>query len=115
MLLFIEAIAWFLLRQHRVLIEDYKSFYRLYIRRTNYLTVLKLVAESTDASHKGLLINALLIEDLSGRLRQGETTEGLEDQKLTDRNFAELALNSVTDLAGRAISKEKAAGKAVSG
>jgi hypothetical protein len=33
MLFFIEAVAWFLLRQYRSLIEDYKLFYKQYMRR----------------------------------------------------------------------------------
>ena len=36
-LIFIEAIAWFLLRQYRALIEDYKIFHRMYLKRANYL------------------------------------------------------------------------------
>src|SRR5262249_54823982 len=37
MLIFMEGIAWFLLRQYRVLIEEYKAFLRVYLKRSSYL------------------------------------------------------------------------------
>jgi hypothetical protein len=87
MLLFIETISWFLLRQYRSLVEDYKWFYRLYIKRQNYLVAFLItqhVQNSKDA--RALVSNALLNEDLSGRLPTGSTTEALENLKLVDQN-----------------------------
>jgi hypothetical protein len=81
MLVFLEAIAWFLLRQYRALIEDYKSFYRYYMRRANYLAAFKMVSHQADKVLIGRLVETLLSEDLTGRLKQGETTELLEGQR----------------------------------
>jgi hypothetical protein len=109
MLIFIEAIAWFLLRQYRALIEDYKSFYRYYMRRANYLASLKLVAEYSDVSLRARLVETLLSEDLSGRLKSGETTEVLEGQRLVDGNFAEGIVSKSAEIATRVLSQEKKA------
>ena len=106
MLVFIEAISWFLLRQYRALIEDYKSFYRYYMRRANYLTSLKLVSESADASLRVRLVEALLGEDLSGRLKHGETTEVLEGQRVIDGNFAETVLTKTAEIAHRGVGQK---------
>jgi len=89
MLVFIEAIAWFLLRQYRALIEDYKSFYRYYMRRANYLAALKISNQNRDDKQSGLIVRTFLTEDLTGRLKKDETTENLEGQRLIDKNFAE--------------------------
>lgn len=77
-LIFVEAIAWFLLRQYRALIEDYKTFHRMYIKRTNHLICLKALRRLDTPGSELPLVMSLLQEDLSGVLRQGETTEGLE-------------------------------------
>lgn len=111
MLIFIEAIAWFLLRQYRALIEDYKSFYRYYMRRANYLASLKLVTEASDASLRARLVEALLGEDLSGRLRQGETTEVLEGQRVIDGNFAETVVTKATEIAHRGVAGKSNRGR----
>jgi hypothetical protein len=104
MLIFIEAIAWFLLRQYRALVEDYKSFYRYYMRRANYLIVLKLASQNSDKSLEESLVKALLSEDLSGRLKRGETTENLEGQRVTDGNFAESVLTKTASVARQTLS-----------
>lgn len=76
-LVFVEAIAWFLLRQYRVQIEDYKSFYRIYLRRANLLIALKTIASAGKDRAQLALAAAFLQDDQSGRLRKGETTETL--------------------------------------
>jgi hypothetical protein len=107
MLIFIEAIAWFLLRQYRALIEDYKSFYRYYMRRANYLAALKLALEQTEKTQLNRVVETLLSEDLTGRLKQGETTEGLEGQRAIDSNFAETILVKASDVAQHALAHTK--------
>lgn len=76
-LIFVEAIAWFLLRQYRVQIEDYKSFYRIYLRRANLLIALKTIASARKDPAQMALAAAFLQDDQSGRLRKNETTETL--------------------------------------
>lgn len=80
-LFFVEAIAWFLLRQYRALIEDYKWFHRIYMKRCNYLAALLLLEKDKVRKEDMFLAAALVNEDLSGKLRKGETTESLESVK----------------------------------
>lgn len=81
MLIFLEAIAWFLLRQYRNLVEDFKSFHRIYMKRANYLAAITVLDKETVRAEDLLLVGALLGEDLSGKLASGETTESLENMK----------------------------------
>jgi len=85
-LVFVEAIAWFLLRQYRNLIEDYKTFHRMYLKRANYLISFKALESHESADAGLLLVTSLLNEDLSGKLFNGETTESLETQKIKEDN-----------------------------
>ena len=71
--IFIEAIAWYLLRQHRVLLEESRIFYQVYLRRSNQLGALAL---ATDIGPNGAsaILDALLKEASSDRLIPAETT-----------------------------------------
>lgn len=88
-LVFIEGVAFFLLRQYRVLIEDYKSLHRLYLRRSNLAIAFEAADEFEDEHRRStlmLLIGAALTDDLSGRLKQGESTEHLEGIRAVEPN-----------------------------
>lgn len=80
-LVFIESVAWFLLRQYRSLIEDYKSFHRIHLKRANYLAAYILLESEEVTPEKMFLIASLINEDHSGKLQNGETTESLESNK----------------------------------
>jgi hypothetical protein len=83
-LIFLEAIAWFLLRQYRALIEDYKWFYRVYVKRVNYLAAVRLLAEPDLTPEKFAFAAVLMREEFSERLKSGETTETIERLKLPE-------------------------------
>lgn len=85
-LIFIEAIAWFLLRQYRVSMEDYKMFYKIYLKRVNYLIGFRALHKEASIETRLIIIMSLLQEDLSGKLQSGETTESIELTKLPDNN-----------------------------
>jgi len=84
MLIFVEGIAWFLLRQYRALIEDYKTFHRMYVKRVNYLVALKILSVAEVTPHQSFLVASMISEDLTGRLKAGETTENLEGVKIIE-------------------------------
>jgi len=86
MLVFVEAIAWFLLRQYRALIEDYKIFNRLYTRRANFLIALRIVGAAPESPAQLSLAVAFLGDDLSSRLKPGESTEAIESLKQLEPN-----------------------------
>jgi hypothetical protein len=85
-LIFVEAIAWFLLRQYRALVEDYKWFYRLYLKRANYLAALRILGTGAVRPEDVFVAASLIQEDLSGRLKSGETTESLEALRLPEES-----------------------------
>ena len=99
-LIFVESIAWFLLRQYRALIEDYKSFHLLYLKRVNQLAAYHMLSQETVRHEELLLAVSLLHEDLSGRLQQGETTEALEAAKIPDSNPVFSLLDSIVKRIG---------------
>jgi hypothetical protein len=83
-LVFVESIAWFLLRQYRALVEDYKWFYRLYLKRSNYLAAMRIVEKKPVQAEDLLIAAALIHEDFSGRLKSGETTEAIEALRIPE-------------------------------
>lgn len=83
MLIFMEGIAWFLLRQYRVLIEEYKSFLRVYLKRSSYLIAWKAAA-SSGAERQFSIAQAMISDDMSATLKKDETTEALEALKMAD-------------------------------
>lgn len=112
MLVFVEAIAWFLLRQYRQLIEDYKTFHRVYLRRVNFLAAFK-ISSGKDATAAELAIAAaLLSDDVTGRLKMGETTEHLEAVKQIEPNpvieIFSAVISGVASLAGKSSREQEA-------
>lgn len=99
MLVFVEGIAWFLLRQYRALIEDYKAFYRLYLKRANYLVAFKTLDTKELGPTRILLAASVMSEDLTGKLKAGETTENIEAVKAIEPNpvfqFFQAALGTI--------------------
>ncbi|HEY1526666.1 MAG TPA: hypothetical protein VGH51_10545 [Candidatus Angelobacter sp.] len=83
MLIFMEGIAWFLLRQYRVLIEEYKSFLRVYLKRSSYLIAWK--AAATIGAEKQIAIaHAMIRDEMGDTLKKNETTEALEVMKIEE-------------------------------
>jgi hypothetical protein len=110
-LIFIESIAWFLLRQYRSLIEDYKWFYRSYLKRTNYLSALRILQVKEIRPEDMFVVVSLVQEDFSGRLKPGETTESLESLKQPESGPITEILKAVGSLKEKIDSKLELPGK----
>ena len=108
LLIFIEAIAWFLLRQYRSSTEDFKNFHRIYLRRSNYLIARKALAEINSFEKSRTIAKELLSEDLSGRLSEGQTTEAIEAMRMDENNPV---FKVLTDALSRVAGKEKSENK----
>jgi hypothetical protein len=106
-LIFVEAIAWFLLRQYRALVEDYKWFYRLYLKRANYLAAIRILGVENVRPEDTFVAVSLIQEDYSGRLKSGETTESLELLKLPEDSPVTEALRAFSAIKER-VKSEKA-------
>ncbi|MFM2599817.1 hypothetical protein [Vibrio fortis] len=81
-LVFIESIAWFLLRQYRNSMEDYKQLYRIQLKRRNYKLSYELTSESSGKYEQ--LISSLLAEDFSGVYDASKTNEFVEAKKIRE-------------------------------
>jgi hypothetical protein len=81
--IFIEAIAWYFLKQSRVLVEDQRAFYRMYLKRANYLAALGLLPEKREEAPEltAAVLWSLLHDPVTDRLAPGETTEALETMR----------------------------------
>ncbi|GAA5012637.1 hypothetical protein GCM10025794_00760 [Massilia kyonggiensis] len=97
-LFFLESIAWFLLRQYRTLVEDYKWFYRVYLKRANYLTALRILTKDSIRAEEMFVAASLMQYDVSGHLKAGETTEWLEAAKTPEANMVVELLKAITSL-----------------
>jgi hypothetical protein len=98
-LISLEAIAWFFLRQYRALIEDFKWFHRLYLKKSNYLASLKLLSLKDVTQAQIFWATCVLAEDLTGRLSAGETTEHIEGIKAIEPNPVSTIFQAMLEVA----------------
>lgn len=96
MLIFMEGIAWFLLRQYRVLIEEYKAFLRVYLKRSSFLVAWKAASSGVDKEF--LIAQAMIGEDLSGAITKDQTTEVLEAIRVAEPTPIVEVLREVKEL-----------------
>lgn len=83
----IEAIAWFLLRQYRFAIADFKQIYRMYLRRESLFLAWK-VGQSQGAKESGVPVAVLAALLQEGHLAKSadESTPDLKEKEATDEN-----------------------------
>lgn len=65
-LIFIEGISWYLLKQHKSLLNDYKYYHSIFNKKNNYLAAFKLISQnkSNDSSLQNILPLTLLSEEI---------------------------------------------------
>jgi len=86
MLIFVEALAWFLLKQYRSLSDEYRHFHRLAQRRADFLVAFMSQGANRTAETDLFLLTALLQEPSSIILKQGESTESIESRRTDTSN-----------------------------
>jgi hypothetical protein len=97
---FMETIAWFLLKQYRALVEDYKLFYRMYLKRQNYFTsYLVLRSQNSRENSQAVLVAALLQENLTGVLKAGEKLDSQPQLDYAEQLPMSSAGNFITRIA----------------
>jgi hypothetical protein len=84
------------------LVEDYKWFYRLYLKRSNYLAASRILSVEKVRPEDLFIAVSLVQEDYSGRLKAGETTETIETLKLPEDSPVSEALRALSFLKERA-------------
>lgn len=81
-LFFLEAVAWFLLRQYRALSVDYKEYHDVASQRADLLASLQLARRINSPDLSGKLMSALLERKSEAVLQPGQSTKALELEKL---------------------------------
>ncbi|MEO1031550.1 MAG: hypothetical protein AAFX55_09100 [Bacteroidota bacterium] len=99
MLLFIESVAFFLLRQYRVLIEDFKYFHKLFLKRLNYAQAYHLISQTDIQENiRASLLKILETDALNVKLGKDETTENLESIKIASKDDPSLLIKELINL-----------------
>ena len=114
-LVFIELMAGFFLRQYRIAMEEYRYFEKSF-REQELLRVSYLIRRDHSERSELLKLSHLLVESRSsGVLQEGETTQILEVQKMASNEFQGLydrvleTVETAISAAQRLKGKEKAA------
>lgn len=101
MLIFIEAIAWFLFRQYTASIVEWRRLNQMTSKRADLFAAYISETESTSKETRLLLITSLLNNNTTV-LREGETTEEIEVSKNSNKNpifdFAHAILEKLSPL-----------------
>lgn len=86
-LIFIELIAFFFLKQYRPAMDEYRYFEAIQRRREELLVALKLFKENEVKPDIYLLLKENNFFSTAGKLSNNETTELLETKKLEKSDF----------------------------
>lgn len=86
MLIFLEAVAWFLLNQYRLHSGEYRQYHVEVSRRTDLLAAMHLAKTSDSKEAVKSVLDSLLKQSDETILRAGETTPRLESEKLGSQN-----------------------------
>ena len=82
LLFFIEFIAFFFLRQHRITMDEFRYFDAVRRNREENLVILRMFSENGTVVQAADVLKAMNIYSATGRLGKEETTEMLEMRKL---------------------------------
>jgi len=108
MLIFLEAVAWFLLNQYRLQSHEYRAYHDKLAKRAELLAAIYLVRRSGATEHDDKLMAALLTPSSDTVLRTGETTHALESERIGATNpMFELMRDLVKKLPNAVIEPKK--------
>lgn len=100
MLLFIQVLAGFFLKQYRSSTEDFRYYEMSLKHRENQFLTYLVADQIGDKSMNGKLIEDLLSPRDTMKLQNGETTITIETDKLAINEFSEVTGKSLTFLEG---------------
>ena len=82
-LLLVESIAFFFLKQYRFLLSDYKHFFIIYAKRSDYAAAIKLLSKKNiSEGDKKILIEKLLTEKTDQSSTNSPELDGPTLQKI---------------------------------
>lgn len=94
-LVFVELLAFFFLRQYRAAMDDFRYFEAIERRRCELDVLLRLMAAKGEIDI-GRLLDANMFFSTAGKLSKGETTEWLEGRRLSKDELDLAALTIAT-------------------
>ncbi|WP_456188319.1 hypothetical protein [Bacillus cereus] len=86
-MIFVEVIAFFFLKQYKIMMEEFRYYERIKRRRQDNLAVLSLVKEFNEESILKMILENCKFEESNSRVLNGETTEVLEISKQSDNDL----------------------------
>ncbi|HDX9683735.1 hypothetical protein [Bacillus cereus] len=86
-MIFIEVIAFFFLKQYKIMMEEFRYYERIKRRRQDNFAVFNLVKEFNEESDLKKILENCKFEESNSRLLNGETTEVLEVSKQADNDL----------------------------
>ncbi|MCU5130692.1 hypothetical protein OCA18_19790 [Bacillus cereus] len=86
-MIFIEVIAFFFLKQYKIMMEEFRYYERIKRRRQDNFAVFNLVKEFNEESTLKKILENCKFEESNSRLLNGETTEVLEVSKQNDSDL----------------------------
>lgn len=89
-LIFIELIAFFFLKQYKIMMEEFRYYERIKRRRQDNLAILKLIEESKDEVTLNKILEYCVFEASTTRELNGDTTTELLEVHKQNGNDLEL-------------------------
>lgn len=86
-LFFIEFIAFFFLKQYRIMLEEYRYYEVIKRKRQDNLNLIELIETNKDNLELLKLITENISQTVITKLSNGETTEILETQKIINQDL----------------------------
>ena len=104
-LFFIEFIAFFFLKQYRIMLEEYKYYEAIKRKRQDNFTIRKIIEENKDKPEILKIIIEALNQTKIKKLANGGTTEIFETKKMINQDMD--IYSKVTELIRELKSKQK--------
>lgn len=95
-LFFIEFIAFFFLKQYRIMLEEYRYYEAIKRKRQDNMNLIELIETHKDNIELLKLLTENISQTVITKLSNGETTEILETQKIVNQDMD--IFSKVTDL-----------------
>jgi hypothetical protein len=86
-LFFIEFIAFFFLKQYRIMLEEYRYYEAIKRKRQDNLNLIELIENHKDNIELLKLLTDNISHTVITKLANGETTEILETQKIVNQDL----------------------------
>ena len=86
-LFFIEFIAFFFLKQYRIMLEEYRYYEAIKRKRQDNLNLIELIETHKDNLELLKLLTENISQTVITKLSNGETTEILETQKIVNQDM----------------------------